>query len=127
MGCTALAIDPTGIAIDVVLLFPDGHPELHLVDDVPACVEGLATVGGADAHPYRKITNGQWAHPMRTGRGMNVESSGGFFENAPAFFDGHGRIGFVLECGDALSLIVVAHPSLKRGETARSGRLEASL
>ena len=40
----ALAVHPAGVAVLVVLLLPDGHPMLHLVDDVAAGAECLVAV-----------------------------------------------------------------------------------
>jgi len=40
-----LAVDPFGLAVGVVLFFPDGQARLDLVDDVAAGIEGGGAVG----------------------------------------------------------------------------------
>ena len=52
-GGTALAVHPTGIAIPIVFLFPDGNAMFNLVDDVATRIESFATVLGAHANPHR--------------------------------------------------------------------------
>ena len=43
----ALAVDPAGVTIQVLLLLPDGQAMLDLIDDVPAGAERLIAVRGA--------------------------------------------------------------------------------
>src|ERR1700691_6119550 len=50
-GGTRLAVHPAGIAIAIVLFFPDRHAVLDRVDDEATRIEGLASMRGADADP----------------------------------------------------------------------------
>ena len=40
----SLAVDPAGVAIGIVLFFPDRQPNLDFVDNVAACLERLVPV-----------------------------------------------------------------------------------
>jgi len=53
------AIHPAGVAVDVVLFFPDWHAMLYFVDDEAAGFEGFIAMTCADANPHCNIANGQ--------------------------------------------------------------------
>src|ERR1700728_5318870 len=78
----ALAIDPAGIAVLVVLLLPDRHAVLDLVDDVAAGIEGLAAMRGADADPDRELPDRQRPYAMRTAGALDPESLARFGQYA---------------------------------------------
>ena len=70
-GRAALAVDPAGVAVRVMLLLPDRHAMFHFVDDVTAGREGLAAVRRADAHPDGEVADAERADTMHAG-GLGV-------------------------------------------------------
>ena len=61
---TALAVDPPGIAGSVMLLLPDRHAVLHLVDDVPARAEGFIAMRCGHSHPDGNFPQAEITQPV---------------------------------------------------------------
>src|ERR1700722_12558936 len=74
MTGAVLAVDPARITVLVVLLLPDRHPVLDLVDDVAAGIEGLAAMGGADPDPDRQLADRQRPEPVRAAGALDTEA-----------------------------------------------------
>src|SRR5580658_2407077 len=119
----ALAVHPTGIAVPVVLFFPDRHAMLHFIDDEAAGIECLAAMGGADADPYRHIAQRQCADAVNAQRALDGISPQGFGDDTIAL--GHGEFlkGLVLQARDFLPFIVIAHPAFE-GRVASRTQIE---
>src|SRR5919109_3017336 len=96
-GGAALAVDPAGVAVDVVLLLPDGHAVLHFIDDEAAGAEGLVAMRGTDAHPHGDFAECQRAHAVHAGGAGDAEPADGFFDDARAFLLGELGEGLVLQ------------------------------
>src|SRR5580692_10697843 len=58
-GGAAFAIHPAGVTAHVVLLLPDRHALLDLVDDVAAGEERLVAMRCAHSHPHRQLADGK--------------------------------------------------------------------
>ncbi len=63
---TPLAVDPTGIAVDIVFLFPDRNPVLDLIDDIPTCLERFTTMRRADTNNDGYIADPEGSESMDT-------------------------------------------------------------
>src|SRR5690606_40542142 len=63
----AFAAHPAGIAVGVVFLLPDRQPDLHLVDDVAAGVEGGIPVRRRHADPHRALADLEQPVPVHAG------------------------------------------------------------
>src|SRR5579871_1695803 len=119
---TALAVDPAGVAVAVVLLLPDRHPVLDLVDDEAAGGEGLATVRAADADPHRELAEAERTDAVHAARAAHAEAAHGLGDDPFAFLDRELGVGLVLEALDREALVVVADPALE-GREAAAGRI----
>src|SRR5581483_2883136 len=111
---TPLAIHPSGIAVLVMLLFPDGQAMLDLVDDVATGEESLMAVRGAHADPDGHFAYGQIASPVYAGSVLDAEARHGFGDDALALFDSERFECLVFEVMDRQAFIVVAHPTFER-------------
>src|SRR5690606_29079854 len=114
------AIDPAAVAAGVVLLLPDRHARLDLVDHPAAGVERRAAVRGADADPDGAVADRERADPMLRMDREHVEALTRLGEDLLAFGDGDRLMGLVLEGGHGLAFVVVPHPALERHAGARS-------
>ena len=83
----ALAIDPPGIAVPIMLLLPDRQPVFDLIDDVAASLERLAAVLGADADPDRHIADREDADPVHAQRVLDGVALQRFAHDRLAFLD----------------------------------------
>src|SRR6185437_14077726 len=93
----ALAVYPAGVAIFVVLLFPDGYAVFDFVDDVAARAEGFIAVSRAGAHPYGHFADGEVADAMDAGSALYAEAFDGLGDDAFAFFNCERFEGFIFE------------------------------
>ena len=57
-------MQPTRLAIRIMLVFPDRHAQLHFVDDPAAGVEGGVAMVGADADPDGHVADSETADAM---------------------------------------------------------------
>src|SRR3984885_1998186 len=109
----ALAIHPAGIAVPIVLFFPDRKAVLDLVDDEPAGVERLAAMRGAHAYPHCHIRERQGADAVNTQRMLDLEACRGFRQDTLAFLERELLECLVLEPRDFPALVEIAHPALE--------------
>src|ERR1700692_4153030 len=109
----ALAVYPARIAAAVVLLLPDRHAMLHLVDDETAGIEGFAAVRGTDADPHCHVAQIQRADAMDAQRMLHREAPQGFGDDALAFLHREFLERFVFQTSDLLSLVVIPNPPLE--------------
>src|ERR1700692_5136146 len=109
----ALAVYPARIAAAVVLLLPDRHAMLHLVDDETAGIEGFAAVRGTDADPHCHVAQIQRADAMDAQRMLHREAPQGFGDDALAFLHREFLERFVFQAGDFLAFVMVPHPTLE--------------
>src|ERR1700683_93386 len=116
------SIDPARVAALVVLLLPDRHPVLDLVDDVAAGVEGLAPMSRADPDPDRQLANRQRSDSVRAARVLDTESLTRFGEYPLAFAHRERFEAFVFQPEYRATVVMVAHPALERG-IAAAGRV----
>ena len=114
----ALAIDPAGVTVDVVLLLPDRHAMLDFIDDESAGAERLVTMHRADADPDRDVADGQRADAMYAGGARHTELLDRGLHDACAFLLGELRERLVLEARDRVAFVVIAHPAFEGGEAA---------
>ena len=124
-GGAALAVHPTRVAVDIVLLLPDRDAVLHLVDDVAARPEGLITVRRGDAHPHRDLAERQVADAVHATRVAHPETRAGFGDDALTLAYGELLEGLVLEAAYGAALVEVAHPTLE-GRVTAAGRVDES-
>ena len=120
----AFAVDPTGVAVFVVLLLPDGHSVFDFVDDVSAGSESLGPVAGAHAYPYGHLADGEVADAVYACGVFDAEPLDGFCDDALAFFDCERLEGFVFEVADGEAFVVVADPTFERCVATRGGILQ---
>src|ERR1700761_5693521 len=103
VGCgrgATFAVDPAGVAVLVVLLFPDGHSMFNLVDDVSTGLKCLSAVAGADAYPHGHFADRQVTDAVYACGVLDAETVEGFGDDAFAFLDSERLEGFVLEVTD---------------------------
>ncbi len=62
--CAFMARDPAGVAVGIVLLFPDRDAALGLIDDVLASVERGPTMDRRHADPHGNLPDGEIARAM---------------------------------------------------------------
>ena len=117
-----LAIDPAGIAVLVVLLLPDRHAVLDLIDDVAAGIECLTAMRRADADPDRKLADRERPDAVRTAHVLEPESLTRLLQNALALAQRQRSERLVLEPQHPPALVVVAYPAFKR-DVAAAGRI----
>ena len=93
----------------------------YFVDDVAACSESFATMGGTDAHPHGKSTNFQQTGAVdATGR-LQAETLARFFDDAAALAVRQHGIGLVGEAYYAPPFVRFAYPAFERHIAARAG------
>src|SRR5207245_1253503 len=107
-GCAAFAVDPTGVAVFVVLLFPDGHTMFDFVDDVAARAEGCVAVSGAGADPYGHFSDGEVANAMYARGAFDAEALDGLGHDSLAFLYCERFECLVFEVSDAHAFVVIA-------------------
>src|SRR6201996_127659 len=61
------ATDPFAGTVPELLVLPDRHGRLQLVDQHPAGLEGVAAVGAGHRHHHGQVANGQVADPVHGG------------------------------------------------------------
>src|SRR4051794_28473081 len=83
----ALTVDPTGVAVLVVLLLPDGHTMFDFVDDVSTRLKCFCAVAGADAYPNGHFPDSQVSDPVYARGVFDPEAFDGLCNDALAFFD----------------------------------------
>src|ERR1700728_2011714 len=98
-GGASLAVHPAGIAIAIVLLFPDRHAVLDRVDDEATRIEGLASMRCADADPDRHVGEGEPSDAMDAQSVPHGKARGGLLHDARSLFDREGLERLVLERG----------------------------
>src|SRR6185503_4871300 len=116
--CTPLAVDPAGIAIDVVFFLPDRHAVFHFIDDVAAGAEGLVAMRGADPHPDSHVANSERAETMHAGRARDAETFAGLGDDACTFLLCKFDERLVLQPRNCQALVVIAHPAFEGCEAA---------
>src|ERR1700674_3151989 len=107
-----------------MLLLPNRHAMLHLIDDEAAGIEGFAAVCGTHADPHRHLAQLQRADSMDAQRLLYRESPQGFGDDAVAFLDRQFLKSFVLQPGDFLTLVKIPHPALETDVAARAQSLQ---
>ncbi len=120
-GGAALAVDPSGVAGDVVLLLPDRHAVLDFVDDEAAGLKRFAAMARAHADPHGEFADFERADAMHAQRMRDAEALDGRAHDALAFLDREFLERFVLESPHLAAFVVIAHPAFERREPARRG------
>src|SRR6478609_726398 len=118
MRGASLAVNPSGVAADVVLLLPDGHAMLHFIDDEAAGLEGFVAMRGCDAYPDGDVAQLQVADAVHAQRLRHAESLGSLGHDALAFANTQRLEGLVFQMPDFLTFVVVAYPAFETGEAA---------
>src|SRR5580704_12589399 len=111
----ALAVDPAGVAVEVVLFLPDRHALLDLVDDVAGRKKCLVAVRGAGAHPHRHLADGEIPESMRAGGARHAEAADRLCDDALPLAQ---RERLVLQVLHLRAVAVIAHPALEASEAA---------
>jgi len=111
----ALAVDPTRVTVDVVLLFPNRHTMLHFVDDVATGLEGFVAVTSAHAHPHGELPEREIADAMHAARVVDTESLASLGDDAFALTNGEFGERFVFEVTNFPAFVVITHPTFERG------------
>src|SRR5271163_3214193 len=120
----ALAIHPTGVAIPVVFLFPNGDAMLDLVNDETARIEGFAAVCGTYPHPDRHFTQPKRTYPMNAQGLRHGEAPQRFVDDAIALLDRELLKRFVINPRDLSALVMIADPSFETDVAARAEVLQ---
>jgi hypothetical protein len=120
MFCAAFAVDPSRVAVAVVLFFPDRETCFHLIDDVSTGIERLVPVRGRYAHPDRTIAYFEHTPAMDTVGMKNRNRGPRLGDDFFAFADGEGFIHFVFQPFDRVPIILVSDPAFESG--IRTGR-----
>src|SRR5580704_17112622 len=114
----ALAVDPAGVAVEVVLFLPDRHALLDLVDDVAGRKKGLVAVRGAGAHPHRHLADGEIPESMRPGGARHAEAADRLCDDALPLAQRERLERLVLQVLHLRAVAVIAHPALEASEAA---------
>ncbi len=112
--CAALAVDPSGIAVFVVLLLPDGNAVFHFIDDVAARAKRLVAVARARAHPHRHIADPEIANAVHAGRALDAEALDRLGYDPLAFLHRQRLERLVLQVPNLVPFVVIAHPAFER-------------
>src|SRR5262245_1639534 len=121
------AVDPARRAARVVLLLPDRHARLGLVDDVAARVERGPTMVRADADPNGAVPDRELADAMLAVHGRDGETRHGLGNDALTFLLGDRLMRFVLERLHGFAFVVIADPAFERHAGARRAAFELTL
>jgi hypothetical protein len=109
----AFAVDPTGVAVFVVLLLPDGYSVFDFVDNISAGSERLGSVACAHAYPYCHLADGEVTDSVYACGVFDAEPLDRFCDDSLAFFDSERLEGFVFEVADREAFVVVADPAFE--------------
>ena len=118
---TGVALDPGGAAIGVVFFFPDGDCCLDRVNDGPASSESGIPVCCGDGHADSDLADLQVTGAVDAAGRDNIMLADDFCKDAITLLLCEGGEGLVFKGGDLASLVMIAHPALKTGETACRG------
>src|SRR6266403_5005344 len=121
-GGAALAIDPAGVTAQVVLLLPDRHALLDLVNDVAAGEKRLVAMRCAHSHPHRQLADRKLADAVQARGVRHAKARDRLGEDALTFANGERLEGFVLQAPHAQALVGIAHPAFER-RVAAAGRV----
>src|SRR5437764_990463 len=120
-GGAALAVHPARVPAQVVLLLPDRHALLDLVDDVAAGEKRLVAMRCAHTHPHRQLPDRQLPDAVQTGGVRHAKARARLGENALTFAHGERLEGLVLQAPHAPALVGIAHPAFERRVAAAGG------
>src|SRR5256885_4270817 len=118
-GGAALAVHPARVPAQVVLLLPDRHALLDLVDDVAAGEKRLVAMRRAHTDPHRQLPDTQLPDPVQTPGGRHAKAPDRLGEDALTFAHGARLEGLVLQAPHAPALVGIAHPAFE-GRRVRS-------
>src|SRR6195256_4829676 len=121
-GGAALAIDPTGVTAQVVLLLPDRHALLDLVNDVAAGEKRLVAMRCAHSHLHRQLADRKLADAVQARGVRHAKARDRLGEDALTFANGERLEGLVLQAPHAHALVGIAHPAFERRVSA-AGRI----
>src|SRR5215470_11699527 len=111
--------DPLTRAVAEVLLFPDRHAVLQVVDQGAARPERLAAVRAGDGHHDREITHGQLPDPVHGGQRPHVEVRRHLFGHDPQL-GRCGRVRTVGQPGNFTGPVMVADRAHEQRDAACS-------
>src|SRR5690606_22181394 len=106
-------------AIHVMLVLPDRHPALDLVDHPAAGLEAHVAVPGRDPDPYRQFADGQLANAMHAYRLGKRKPLDRLLQDPLALRLGQLHVGLVAQPAHRTAVVVVAHPALEHAACAR--------
>ena len=118
MGGAALAVDPPGITVTIVLFLPDWQPDLDLVDNVATSLERFITMCSGDAYPDGAIADFQYAGPVYTTSLQVRKTLQCLAQYVFSLLDCKRFVSFVFQALDGASFVFVAHPAFKNAESA---------
>ena len=109
-----LAVDPARIAIDVVLLLPDGHAVFDFIDDVAAGAKRLVAMRGAHADPHGDVADAEVADAMHARRALHAKALDRFLDDALAFLLREPANASYSRRVTRVAFVVIAHPAFER-------------
>ena len=117
-----VAFDPGFCAVGVDLFFPNRQAVLDVVDNVTSGQKSVAAVVCGDADPDGNVASRKWAETMHDGGVFDVEFNLGLFDNGLRDTRCELCIPVIVEFGDGLAFIVIAHPTFVAAVAARGER-----
>src|SRR5215472_6328962 len=106
MGGRLRAVDPVAVTAGVLLVLPDRHARLQLLDQRAAGLEGLGAVRAGHGHHDREVADIQVAHAVHGGDGGHAVAGRDLLGDPPQLHRGRG-MGAVAEPDHILAVIVV--------------------
>src|SRR4051794_12678151 len=109
----SIRMKPPRGAVGVVLVLPDRHAPLHLVDDPTACSKCGVAMIGADTHPHREIADRERADPMDAADLAHAKPFDRVGEDRLSFAECERPVCLIVELKHGLAVVVIAHPAFK--------------
>lgn len=106
-------MNPRRRAIGVVLMLPDRHARLDLVDHEATRSESRVAVRGCDANEHGDVTDGQQADAMLGNNATYRKPCQRFNDDRFTLARSQFRIGLVAQRGDGTTPVVIAHHAIE--------------
>ena len=107
------AVTASGVAVLVVLFFPNRHPMFDFVDDVTTGGESFGAMPGTYAYPDGHVADRQVSDAVNAGGVLDSKSADRFGKDALAFLHGEWLERFILEMTDGKAFVMVSYPTFE--------------
>jgi len=117
----AFTIHPSRVPIRIMLLLPDGQPNLDLINDVTASSECFITVRRGNPDPDGAFADLEDADPMHALRFQDGKFPGSLAKYDLALFHRERFVRFVFQSPDCMTVVFISYPALERCIGSRGG------